>query len=151
MVVAAPNETSVASAPVDASFEDPPVTATVSPAPQAASATADAGFGDLGAPVQPSAPTANTGNDKDADLDARAGGLPARAPSVLNEILQNEAISPRHRIEAAKELRQVAAGARENIGTGEQFIISVDLGEDRRLVKEFEQPVRVPGDDGDAQ
>jgi hypothetical protein len=75
----------------------------------------------------------------------------ARVPSVLNEILQNEAISPRHRIEAAKELRQVAAGARENIGSSERFIISIDLGEDCRLVKEFEQPVRVPGDDGDAQ
>jgi len=64
---------------LDASFEDAPVTATVSPAPEAASATADAGFADLGAPVQPSAPTANTvagaSNDPDADLDARAGGL----------------------------------------------------------------------------
>jgi hypothetical protein len=45
---------------LDASFEDTPVTATVSPAPEAASAIADAGFADLGAPVQPSAPTANT-------------------------------------------------------------------------------------------
>ena len=65
---------------LDASFEDTPVTATVSPAPEAAaSATADAWFGDLGAPVQPSAPTPNTvagtSNDPDADLDARAGGL----------------------------------------------------------------------------
>jgi hypothetical protein len=65
---------------LDASFEDTPVTATVSSAPEAAaSATADAGSGDLGAPVQPSAPTANTvagtSNDPDADLDARAGGL----------------------------------------------------------------------------
>jgi hypothetical protein len=75
----------------------------------------------------------------------------ALAPSILNEILQNEAISPRHRIEAAKELRQVAAGARENKSTGERFIISIDLGGDQRLVKEFDQPARVPGDDGDAQ
>jgi len=64
---------------LDASFEDTPVTATVSPAPEAASAIADAGFADLGAPVQPSAPTANTvagaSNASDADLDARAGGL----------------------------------------------------------------------------
>jgi hypothetical protein len=75
----------------------------------------------------------------------------ALAPSILNEILQNEAISPRHRIEAAKELRQVAAAARENIGTGERFIISIDLGGDQRLVKEFDQPARIPGDDGDAQ
>jgi hypothetical protein len=75
----------------------------------------------------------------------------ALAPSILNEILQNEEISPRHRIEAAKELRQVAIDARENKGSGERFIISIDLGEDRRLVKEFDQPARLPGDGGDAQ
>lgn len=75
----------------------------------------------------------------------------ARAPSVLNEILRNETISPRHRIEAAKELRQLAAGARENTGTGERFVISINLGEDYRLVNEFEQPARIAGDDGEAQ
>jgi hypothetical protein len=75
----------------------------------------------------------------------------ALAPSILNEILQNEAISPRHRIEAAKELRQVAAGAPDNKGAGERFIISIDLGGDHRLVKEFEQPARIPGNEGDAQ
>jgi hypothetical protein len=75
----------------------------------------------------------------------------ARAPSVLNEILQNETISPRHRIEAAKELRQVATGARENVGTGERFVISIDLGGDHRLVKEFDQPARIPHEEGDAQ
>ena len=40
----------------------------------------------------------------------------ARAPSILNEILQNETISPRHRIEAAKELRQVAARSPRKLG-----------------------------------
>jgi hypothetical protein len=75
MVVAAPNETAVASAPVDASFDNTPVTATVSPALTPAPATLEAGFGDLGTPVQPSAPTANTvagtSNDPDAELDGR--------------------------------------------------------------------------------
>jgi hypothetical protein len=75
----------------------------------------------------------------------------ARAPSVLNEILQNETISPRLRIEAAKELRQVATGARENVGTGERFVILIDLGGDHRLVKEFDQPARIPHEEGDAQ
>ncbi|HZR89951.1 MAG TPA: hypothetical protein VFB02_24365 [Bradyrhizobium sp.] len=74
-----------------------------------------------------------------------------KAPSVLAAILENETISPRHRIEAAKELRQVAAGASENIGTGEKFVIMIDLGEDQRLVREFDQPARILGDDGDAQ
>jgi hypothetical protein len=75
----------------------------------------------------------------------------ANAPSILNQILQNETISPRYRIEAAKELRQVAGAARENTGTGEKFVIMIDLGEDHRLVKEFNQPARIPCDDGDAQ
>lgn len=75
----------------------------------------------------------------------------AKAPSILNEILQNETISPRHRIEAAKELRHVAAGARENTAAGEKFSIVIDLGGDCRLVREFEQPARLPGDDGDEQ
>ena len=75
----------------------------------------------------------------------------ARAPSVLNEILRNETISPRHRIEAAKELRQLTGGARENMGVTEKFVIMIDLGEDCRVVKEFNNPpARVPND-GDTQ
>jgi hypothetical protein len=75
----------------------------------------------------------------------------ANAPSVLNEILRNEAISPRHRIEAAKELRQVAAGSREHMSASERFVISIELGEDCRVVKEFEQTSRIPNEEGDAQ
>jgi hypothetical protein len=75
----------------------------------------------------------------------------AKAPSILNDILQNETISPRHRIEAAKELRQVAGGGQENAAAGERFTIVIDLGEDYRLTKEFNQPARIPNGDGDAQ
>jgi hypothetical protein len=75
----------------------------------------------------------------------------AKAPSILNDIMQNDTISPRHRIEAAKELRQAAGGDRENMGAGEKFIIMIDLGEDHRLIKEFNQPARIPSGDGDAQ
>ena len=75
----------------------------------------------------------------------------AKAPSILNEILQNETISPRHRIEAAKELRQVAVGARENAASGERFTIVIDLGEDYQLTKEFDQPARIVDHDGEAR
>jgi hypothetical protein len=74
-----------------------------------------------------------------------------RAPAILDQIMENDTISPRNRVEAIKELRAVASGARENTATGERFIISIDLGEDRRLVKEFNLPVRVPDGDGEAQ
>jgi hypothetical protein len=76
----------------------------------------------------------------------------AGAPSVLNQILHNETISPRHRIEAAKELRQVASSAPEDrAAAGEKFVISIDLGGDCRLVKGFDLPTRIPCDDGEAQ
>jgi hypothetical protein len=75
----------------------------------------------------------------------------AKAPAVLNEILQNATVSPRHRIEAAKELRQVAADVREHTASGEKFSIVIDLGGDCQLVREFEQPARLRSDDGDEQ
>jgi hypothetical protein len=59
-----------------------PFTATVNPAPAAAPATVDTGFGDLDgtlAPIQPAAPTVNavadTGEPEDADLAARVAAL----------------------------------------------------------------------------
>jgi hypothetical protein len=75
----------------------------------------------------------------------------AKAPSILNDILQNDTISPRHRIEAAKELRQVAGGGRENEAAAERFTIVIDLGEDYRLTKEFDQPASIADDDGETQ
>jgi hypothetical protein len=75
----------------------------------------------------------------------------AKAPSILNDIMQNDTISPRHRVEACKELRQIAGTGHGNAVAGEKFIIMIDLGEDYRLLKEFNQPVRIPRDDGDAQ
>jgi hypothetical protein len=71
----------------------------------------------------------------------------AQAPSVLNEILHDKTISPRHRIEATKELRQVAgSGAGASGDRGERFIISINLGEDHKLLKEFDAPPRAPQD-----
>jgi hypothetical protein len=76
----------------------------------------------------------------------------ADTPSVLSEILHNVAISPRHRIEAAKELRQVACSAPEDsTSAGAKFVISINLGADHRLVKDFDLPARIPRDDGTEQ
>ncbi|MBR1153742.1 hypothetical protein [Bradyrhizobium sp. JYMT SZCCT0428] len=76
----------------------------------------------------------------------------ANTPSVLSEILHNEAISPRHRIEAAKELRQVACSSPEkSTSAGGRFVIRIDLGADHRLVKDFDLPACIPGDDGTLQ
>jgi hypothetical protein len=58
----------------------------------------------------------------------------AKAPTVLGDILTDNLVSPRHRIEAAKELRQVAGnGSDAKPGTGEKFIITINLGADETL------------------
>jgi hypothetical protein len=78
----------------------------------------------------------------------------AEAPTVLGDILTDELASPRHRIEAAKELRQVASdGPNTASGTGEKFVITINLGADEKLV--FEKEIApfgpLPPDDGELQ
>jgi hypothetical protein len=62
----------------------------------------------------------------------------AKAPSILNEILHNRLISPRHRIEAAKELRHVAGNGLETSPAAEKYIINIDLGGDHKVRIETE-------------
>ena len=58
----------------------------------------------------------------------------AKAPTVLSEILMDEQVSPRHRIEAARELRQTIGEADTASKAGERFVITIDLGGDDKLV-----------------
>ena len=59
----------------------------------------------------------------------------AKAPTVLGNILTDEQVSPRHRIEAARELRQsVGNGPDTASKAGERFVITIDLGGDDKLV-----------------
>jgi hypothetical protein len=76
----------------------------------------------------------------------------AKAPTVLGTILTDELVSPRHRIEAAKELRQVAGNGPEAAsGPKEPFVITINLGGDEKLVFEKELAPRSPSppDDGE--
>jgi hypothetical protein len=53
----------------------------------------------------------------------------AEAPKVLGDILQDKSANPRHRIEAARELRQTAIGNGETTpDPGERFVITINLG-----------------------
>ncbi|MDE2284570.1 MAG: hypothetical protein KGK33_08155 [Hyphomicrobiales bacterium] len=53
----------------------------------------------------------------------------AKAPNVLSEILTNKQVPPRHRIEAARELRQAAGDVSDAaLQPGEKFTINIDLG-----------------------
>src|SRR5262249_52039073 len=64
-----------------------------------------------------------------------AAKLFAEAPEVLGNILHNEHASPRHRIEAARELRATANTGAESTGnTSDRFIITINLGADQKLV-----------------
>ena len=75
----------------------------------------------------------------------------AKAPNVLNRILTDEQIPPRHRIEAARELRQAAGNGPDTAGPRETFIIQINLGGSEKFVKEFTPcvPAPLPSDDGE--
>jgi hypothetical protein len=63
-----------------------------------------------------------------------------KAPAVLGSIMSDTYASPRHRIEAAKEIRQVAAGSSsaDSRAGGEKFLITINLGEDCVVHHEFD-------------
>jgi len=58
-----------------------------------------------------------------------AAKLFADAPHVLGQILNSESASPRHRIEAARELRTTANTGGERTGdTAERVVVHINLG-----------------------
>jgi hypothetical protein len=64
-----------------------------------------------------------------------AAKLFTQAPEVLGKILNNEQASPRHRIEAAKELRQTAQPGTERAGDdAERVVVTINLGTDKLLI-----------------
>jgi hypothetical protein len=70
----------------------------------------------------------------DASREAAAKQF-TKAPAILGTILENERNSPRHRIEAAKELRATAnVGAEKSDTDGERVVITINLGADEKLV-----------------
>jgi hypothetical protein len=61
-----------------------------------------------------------------------AAGFFVKAPTVLDSIMSDERASPRHRIEAAREIRQVAIGSGDEstAEATERFTITINLGAD---------------------
>src|SRR5215831_11451793 len=63
-----------------------------------------------------------------------------RAPQILGQILENERNSPKHRIDAARELRSAAnVGAEKSADDVDRVHIVINLGADQRL--EFNKQV----------
>ena len=64
----------------------------------------------------------------------RAQQIFATAPDVLGKILNDDSASPRHRIEASKELRTVAANSPEAApASDERFQITIVLSADEKI------------------
>ena len=69
------------------------------------------------------------------------------APTILHGILVDAAANPRHRIDSAKALDDMAADRHEiAAAAADRFIISIDLGEGH--VETFNKPLAVDASDG---
>jgi len=77
----------------------------------------------------------------------RAQKLFVEAPTVLGTIMNDGSASPRHRIEAAREIRQVAANGPEVAPAADRFVITIDLGGDHVL--KFDKSIKVDPNDTD--
>ena len=76
----------------------------------------------------------------------RAQQLFATAPSVLGDILHDDGASPRHRIESARELRQIAANGPEAAPAADRFVITINLGAE---VLHFDKSIAIDANDVD--
>ena len=56
-----------------------------------------------------------------------------KAPDILDQIMTDESISPRHKIEASREMRAIAATGQDAIPTSERFSIVINLGADEQI------------------
>ena len=73
-----------------------------------------------------------------------------KAPSVLGGILSSDEVSPRHRIEAARELRAIAsADGGADKQSGEKFTIIINLGADEKRTYHLNRPCLRLGEDGE--
>ena len=65
-------------------------------------------------------------------------------PDVLSGIIHDADLSPRHRVDACRELRAVAtSGSESTPATGDQFIIRIDLTAGGGEVIEFNKALAI--------
>jgi hypothetical protein len=73
-----------------------------------------------------------------------------KAPSILDRIMTDDSVSPRHRIESARELRQVAAAGAESAAAADRFQIIIDLSADGTShVERYDKSIKVDARDGE--
>lgn len=76
----------------------------------------------------------------------RAQKLYAQAPDVLGGIMHDDGASPRHRIESARELRQIAANGPEAAPASDRFQIIINLGGD---IERYDKSIAIDANDVD--
>jgi hypothetical protein len=76
----------------------------------------------------------------------RAQQLFATAPNVLGDILHGDAVSPRHKIESARELRQIAANGPETAPAADRFQIIINLDGD---IERYNKSIAIDANDID--
>jgi hypothetical protein len=76
----------------------------------------------------------------------RAQKLYAQAPNVLGDILHDDGTSARHRIESARELRQIAANGPEAAPASDRFQIIINLGGD---IERYDKSIEINPNDVD--
>ena len=76
----------------------------------------------------------------------KAQQLFVTAPGVLGNIMHDDGASPRHRIESARELRQIATNGPEAAPASDRFQITINLGDD---VLHFDKSIAVDANDVD--
>src|SRR5262249_5269393 len=79
----------------------------------------------------------------------KAQHLFTETPAVLGEILRDDNASPRHRIEASREIRAVAATRPETTPASDRFVIQINLGEDYKL--RFDKSITPVSNDKDVE
>jgi len=79
----------------------------------------------------------------------KAQQLFTETPAVLGEILRDDNASPRHRIEASREIRAVAATRPETTPASDRFVIQINLGEDYKL--RFDKSITPVSNDKDVE
>ena len=77
----------------------------------------------------------------------RAQALFTSAPTVLGDIMNDGSASPRHRIESAREIRQIAANGPEAAPAADRFVININLGADETI--RFNKSIKVDPNDVD--
>jgi hypothetical protein len=82
----------------------------------------------------------------------RAQVLFAQTPEVLGSILHGDGVSPRHKIESAREIRAIAATGPETTPAADRFIITINLGTDvegKPVIEHYNKSIAICPDDVD--